>query len=142
MIVVDINLLIYAHNTGAPQHAAARAWAESAFAGPEPVRIPWAVVHAFLRLTTTGPFMTLPFSTEEAAAIVESWFAAPAVEPLDCGPRYWQVLRDVLVSANVRGALVSDAHLAALTIEHDGTLYTADTDFRRFHGLRFVNPLK
>lgn len=141
MIIVDVNLLIYAYNAGARQHAASRRWLESAFSGPEAVRIPWAVVHAFLRLTMSGPFMTLPFTTNEATAIVESWFAGPMVAPIDSGPGYWRVLREVLISANVRGSLVSDAHIAALAIEHDATLYTADGDFRRFRGLRFVNPL-
>lgn len=141
MIVVDVNLLIYAHNAGASQHTAARAWAERVFSGSEPVRIPWAVVHAFLRLTTAGPFMTQPFEVLEATEIVGDWFASPAVELIEPGPRYWQILRDLLIRNNVRGKLVSDAHIAALSMENDATLYTADRDFERFAGLRVVNPL-
>ncbi|HYI13184.1 MAG TPA: PIN domain-containing protein [Thermoanaerobaculia bacterium] len=60
------------------------------------------------------------------------------IEP---GARYWSILRQVLVEANVRGRLVTDAHLAALAIERSATLYTADRDFRRFPGLRVIYPL-
>jgi toxin-antitoxin system PIN domain toxin len=141
VIVVDVNLLIYAYNAGAPQHDAARRWAERTFTGSEPVRIPWAVVHAFLRLTTAGPFMTQPFEIQEATDIVGDWFAAPAVRFIDPGPRYWQILRALLIQNDVRGKLVSDAHIAALALENDATLYAADRDFARFAGLRVANPL-
>jgi uncharacterized protein len=86
--------------------------------------------------------MTAPFTSNEATRVVESWFAAPVVEPVEPGPRYWTVLRELILKHDVRGPLVSDAHLAALVIEHDATLYTADSDFRRFAGLRVINPLR
>jgi toxin-antitoxin system PIN domain toxin len=141
VIVVDVNLLIYAYNAGAPQHGAARIWVERTFAGLEPVGIPWAVAHAFLRLTTAGPFMTQPFDVLEATDIVGDWFAAPAVQLIEPGRGYWHILRRLLIEHNVRGKLVSDAHIAALALENDATLYTADRDFARFAGLRVVNPL-
>ena len=86
--------------------------------------------------------MTAPFTSDEATRIVELWFAAPVVQPLEPGPGYWPILRELIVKHDVRGSLVSDAHLAALAIEHDATLYTADGDFRRFSGLRVINPLR
>jgi toxin-antitoxin system PIN domain toxin len=111
------------------------------FSESEPVRIPWAVVHAFLRLTTDHRLMAQPFTAAEACAIIDAWFASPAVETLEPGPRYWSILRSLVVTGTIRGAMVSDAHLAALAIEHDATLYSADRDFRRFAGLRVINPL-
>jgi hypothetical protein len=77
----------------------------------------------------------------EAAAFVNEWLSLPQVHVLEAGSGYWTIFRDLLMSAQVRGALVSDAHIAALAIEHELTLYTADSDFGRFEGLRFVNPL-
>jgi hypothetical protein len=85
--------------------------------------------------------MTNPFATREAVTVVDHWFALPFVAPLEAGPRYWSILHDLLVTANVQGSLISDAHIAALAIEHEATLYTADGDFRRFAGVRAVNPL-
>ncbi|MFL6246110.1 MAG: TA system VapC family ribonuclease toxin [Thermoanaerobaculia bacterium] len=141
MIIPDVNLLVYAHNAGAPQHAAARQWIENTFSGVEPVRIPWTVAHSFLRLTTDKRFVLAPFDATEVAAILDAWFASPAVEIIEPGIRYWPILRSLLVDGNIQGALISDAHLAALAIEHDATLCTADRDFRRFSGLRVINPL-
>lgn len=85
--------------------------------------------------------MADPFNATEASAIVDAWFASPAVEVIEAGYRYWSILRSLLIAGNIRGPLVSDAHLAALAIEHDATLYTADRDFRRFTGLRVINPV-
>jgi predicted nucleic acid-binding protein len=82
-----------------------------------------------------------PSPRQKACAIIDAWFAAPAVETLEPGPRYWTILRSLVVTGTIRAAMVSDAHLAALAIEHDATLYSADRDFRRFAGLRVINPL-
>jgi toxin-antitoxin system PIN domain toxin len=139
VILVDVNLLVYAYNDRAEQHSAARRWLESAFSGSHEIALPWAVLHAFLRLTTSQRVMPVPLSTQEAMAVIEEWRLHVLV--LEPGPRYW-IFRELMNGANVRGDLVSDAHLAALAIEHDATLYTADSDFRRFAGLRVVNPLR
>jgi uncharacterized protein len=141
VIVVDLNVLIYAHNATAPEHDRMSEWAESAFSGKEKIGIDWAVVHGFLRLTTRGPVLATPFTIDEAVKIVNSWFDSPAVEPVVRGPRYWPIFQQLLVSGNIRGAMVSDAHIAAVALEHDATLYTTDRDFRLFPGLRIINPL-
>jgi uncharacterized protein len=109
--------------------------------GAEPVRIPWSAALSFLRITTDARFVAVPFDATEATAIVDAWLTSPAVEIIEPGPRYWSILRSLLLAGNIRGPLVSDAHLAALAIEHDATLYSTDGDFRRFAGLRVVNPL-
>lgn len=140
MILVDVNLLVYAYNDAAEHHSAARRWLDSVWAGSELVALPWTVLHAFLRLTTSSRVMPSPLATGDALDILDEWRSnVIVVEP---GPRYWSIFRELVIDAQVRGALVSDAHLAALAIEHDATLYTADADFRRFAGLRVVNPLR
>lgn len=141
MILVDANLLLYAYYPRAEHHARSKAWLESALAGPGPVRFAWMTLLAFLRIGTSPRIFEQPLRMEEAAAIVTSWLAQPAVDTLEPGERYWSILANLLRDAQVSGALVTDAALAALAIEHGLTLCTTDRDFSRFEGLRTVNPL-
>lgn len=141
MIIVDANILIYAYNYASDQHTRAAQWVEKAFSGLEPVRLPWQVIHAFLRLTTQAGLLPKPLAVADAVAIVNEWLDQPALAVIDPGPRYWVILRDLMVSGRVRGAMVMDAHLAALAIEHGAALCTTDKDFIRFEGLHLLNPL-
>jgi toxin-antitoxin system PIN domain toxin len=141
VITVDANILLYAYNGDAPEHEAAERWLISAFSGDETLHLPWSSIHTFLRLSTNSRVFHPPYTTREAIAVVESWLNRPNVFLLEPGPQYWPRLRDVMMHAEVTRDLVMDAHLAALAIEHDATLYTADRDFRRFARLRVVNPL-
>lgn len=141
MIVVDVNLFVYAYNERSEQHARARRWLQSALAGSLPVGLPWAVIHGFLRLVTDGRIVGKPLPLTAAIAIVDTWRGEPRVRIIEPGPRYWSLLRELAQRVPVAGALVSDAHLAALAMEHDATFYTTDRDFRRFTGLRVINPL-
>ena len=142
MIVVDANLLIYAYTASSPEHASARRWVEAVFSGKDPVRIPWSTVHAFLRITTQSSLFEKPYTIADAASIVESWMQQPAVAVLEQGDRYWSIFRRLLRDSQIRGNLVMDAHLAALSLENGGTLFTTDKDFSRFDELRVTNPLK
>ncbi|MDQ3281293.1 MAG: PIN domain-containing protein [Acidobacteriota bacterium] len=141
MIVVDANILIYAYNTAVEQHATARRWLEDAFSGEQRVALPWSVIHAFLRVTTNEKILPSPLSIQSAVSIVEDWRAVTNVRIIQRGPRYWQIMRELLIHANARGNLVTDVDVAAITIENDATLYTNDRDFARFPGLRTINPL-
>lgn len=142
MIVIDANLLIYAYHSGTPAHAPARAWLEKTFSGPDPVRLAWSTIHAFLRITTHPAVFSRPFSIDEVASVVDEWLHLPNLGILEPAEQYWAILRSLLGTGQIRGDLVMDAHLAALTIEHGGTLYTTDRDFSRFRELRVVNPLE
>ena len=142
MILVDVNLLLYAHNPRAVDHAAARAWFESTLGGSALVRFAWMTLWAFVRITTNSRAFERPTSTAQAAERVASWLARPACGMLDPGERHWDILTDLLRSGQVSGPLVTDAVLAAIAIEHGAVLYTTDRDFARFPGLRFVNPLQ
>jgi len=141
LILADANLLLYAYNASAPEHAKARAWLEASLSRPEPFGLAWPTLGAFLRLTTHRAVFPPPSSISEAAAIVDSWLARPMVVRVAPGPRYWEVLKPLLEESNPRGALVADALLAALAIENGATLATHDQDFRRFTGLRTIDPL-
>ena len=141
MILIDTNLLIYAHDDASPFHDRAKEWLHSVLSGTTAVRLTWSTIHGFLRLTTQRALFRTPFTPDEATEIVASWFGQSVVRILDPGDLYWLILRDLLSHHNVRSSLVMDAHLAAIAIEHGATLYTADRDFNRFEGLQVRNPL-
>lgn len=141
MIVPDLNLVVFAHNADAPDHAAARAWWEDLLNGDDPVAIPWVVVLGFIRLMTHRAVLVHPITPAEAVAHVRAWFAQPIVEHLEPGSQHLAILERLLVAAGTAGNLTTDAHLAALAIEHQCELHSNDHDFSRFPGLRWRNPL-
>lgn len=141
MILVDVNLLLYAINRSAPQHAAARRWLEQALDGDEPVGFAWIVVLSFLRLSTNRHVFPEPLSAEIAIGIAESWLTRPNVRVVDPGRRHWDIFKRLLEGAGAAGNLTADAHLASIAIEHGWELHSSDHDFGRFPGLRWRNPL-
>jgi hypothetical protein len=141
MIAVDANLLLYASDTSSVHHQASRRWLESILSGNEAVGLAWAVLLAFLRVGTNPRIRREAFTLEEAAVIVTEWLDRPTVTLLNPGEKHWEILRDLMTKGQARGPLITDAHLAALAIEHGATLATTDRDFARFPGLKFFNPL-
>lgn len=141
MIVVDANLLLYAYDPGSPHHKEARKWIEKAFSGGEIVGIPWQTVGAFLRITTNSKLPGQRVTLERAIEVVEMWLEQPNVRFLAPGERHWTLLRQMMSEGQARGPLLTDAQLAAITIEYGGVLHTTDRDFARFPGLRWMNPL-
>jgi uncharacterized protein len=141
MIILDVNLLIYAYDTTCADHKSARVWVESVFSGDEAIGLPWQTVSAFLRVLTYPGLFGESFTMRQVLAIVDQWIEMPQVRMLLPGEDHWEFFREMLVGGDVRGKLTTDAELAALTIEHGGVLYSADRDFARFPGLRWVNPL-
>lgn len=142
MIVVDANLLIYSHDTSTAEYAKSSAWLESTLSGTEPVGLSWQAVSAFLRVVTNRRLPGKRVSLQEALHAVEEWLEQPNVKILAPGNDHWPLLRRMIVDGAAAGPLVSDAEIAALTIDYGGVLYTADRGFARFPGLRWVNPLE
>ena len=141
MKLVDANLLIYAVDEEASHHAAARAWLEDLLSGTETVALPWLVLLAFLRLTTQPRLFARPLAADEALDVVESWLDQPCVVTVGPTVRHAARMRELLRVVGAAGNHVGDAHLAALAIEHGAELCSADTDFARFPGLRWTNPV-
>ncbi len=141
MIAIDANILLYASDTESTHHQAARRWLENTLSGDEAVGIAWASVLAFLRVGTNPRIRRNAFSLEEAVDIASGWFERPTVTLLNPGERHWEILREMMTKGQARGPLVTDAHLAALAIEHGAALATTDRDFAHFPGLKFFNPL-
>lgn len=142
MKLLDANLLIYAVNENAPDHASARAWLASTLSGPEPIGLAWFTLVAFVRITTRPGVFAHPLAPTKAFDIVEGWLARPNVLVLHPTERHLGILRGLLDPLGIAGDLTSDAHLAALAIEYGAELCSADSDFGRFRGLRWTNPLK
>ena len=141
MIVLDANLLIYAVNKDAPLHRRARSWLEGILTGPDTVGLPWSVLLAFLRITTRQGPLPRPLSVTQALDVMDTWLSLPSVTVLHPGPRHARVLRDLLERMGAGGNLTSDAHIAAIAIEYGAELCSSDSDFERFGGLRWRNPL-
>ena len=141
MIVPDANLLIYAYHEEDPRHHAALSWWQGVIAGSEPVGIPWAVSTAFVRVTTNPRVLARPLTPSQAVDYVREWFEFPHIIPLNPGVEHLTLMREHLVAVGAGGNLVTDAHIAALAMEYQAEVHSADTDFARFPGLRWRNPL-
>jgi toxin-antitoxin system PIN domain toxin len=141
MKVVDLNVLLYAVNADAPQHARARRWWEAALNGEEQIGLTWPVLLGFLRLTTRAGLIPRPLTPRQALETVDAWLSHPLTTVLQPGDDHWAVLRRLLDRAGVAGNLTTDAHLAAVVLEYGATLVTSDADFARFPELETANPL-
>ena len=142
MILVDAHLLVYAHVSSTPQHAAAHHWLDARLNGSSQVGLPWPSLLAFVRLVSNPRVFAGPLSVGAAWKQVESWIAVPVVWIPGATERHKEILGPLLAGAAFRPNLVPDAHLSALAIEHGLTLCSADGDFARFPGLRWENPLR
>ena len=140
-MLVDANILLYAVDTSAVEHGVASRWLEEQLNGNRRVGLPWESLGAFVRIATHPRAARNPLTAEQAWDIVEAWLGAPAAWiPLPTD-QHVNVLGDLMRRYRVTGNLVSDAHLAALALEHGLELCSADTDFAQFRELRWRNPM-
>ena len=122
-------------------HAGARAWWESALSSTRPVGLAWVAILGFIRITTHRHVFPNPLSVTTACGHAREWLTRPYVTILHPAERHAETLFRLLESLGTGGNLTTDAHLAALAIEHQAELHSTDADFKRFPGLRWVNPL-
>lgn len=141
MILVDANLLVYAQVEDFDQHEAARSWLDDRLGGSAKVGLPWESLVAYLRLVTNPRIFPSPLPTSAAMGQVQDWLGRPAAWCPSATERHEELMSQLLAVGGVRADLVPDAHLAAIAIGHGLTLMSADTDFARFPGLRWENPL-
>jgi hypothetical protein len=141
MILPDVNVIVHAYHAGSPLHARARAWWEARLSASHPVGIAWAVALGFIRITTHPRVLRFPLPATVACGHVERWLAQPQVVLVHPGERHAAILFDLLKRLGTAGNLTTDAHLAALAIEHQAEVCSTDADFARFSGLRWSNPL-
>lgn len=140
-MLVDANLLLFAVDLASPFHRAAAEWMEKSLNGPRRVGFPWPVITAFLRIGTHPRALERPMTPEESWAYVSEWLAPDVSWIPTPTAGHAEILSSMVLDHQLRGNLVSDAHLAALALEHGLTVCSADTDFARFTEISWVNPL-
>jgi uncharacterized protein len=140
--LLDVNLLLYAIDEESPRFEPAARWTEGIFAGRETVALAWSVLLAFVRLTTRPQIVRSPLSVDEALDVVDGWLERPNVVVVHPTDRHAAILRELLRPLGSAGNLTTDAHLAALAIEHGAELCSSDADFSRFPGVRWRDPLR
>ena len=142
MKLLDVNLLIYTVDEASSHHERALRWFEETLSGTGTVAFAWNALVGFLRVTTRPLGARDPWPIHSALDEIQRWLAQPIATVIHPTDRHAAVLRDLLVPLGTGGNLTSDAHLAALAIEHGATLCSHDNDFSRFAGLRWVDPLR
>ncbi len=141
MLLVDVNLLVYARREESIRHHEYRQWLEECLGGSEPVGVSELVLSGFLRIVTNHRIYKDPTPMSAAIEFCEVVLAAPAATPVRPGPRHWPLFVDLCSRAGAKGNLVPDAYLAALALEHGATLVTADRGFHRYPDVRVHHPL-
>jgi uncharacterized protein len=140
-MLLDANLLLYAVHEGAEQHEPVATWLTAQLNGASRVGFPWQSINAFLRISTHPRAFQRPLDPGTAWERVTDWLAAPVAWLPQPGPEYQRIFGELIQTHHARSNLIPDAALAALAIEHGVTLASTDTDFARFRGLRWENPL-
>ena len=141
MILVDVNVLVYAYRGDAPRHADYRAWLESMLGGESAYGTSSVALSGFLRVATHPRAFKVPSPIESALAFANHVRSQPNCVPVEPGPRHWDIFTRLCTTARAKGNLVPDAWFAALAIESGCEWITTDRDFARFPGLRWRHPL-
>lgn len=142
MKLLDANILLHAYDRTSPHHAVCHLWLDAALNSEDTLALPWQTLLAFVRLATDSRAVRQPLSGADACGIVSSWLERPNVAVVGAGERFWEIFRAQVLDAQVNGPLVTDAALAALAFEHGATRCSTDSDFRRFGGLKLLNPTR
>jgi hypothetical protein len=140
--VLDANVLLYAYNSSAPQQPAVARWVTELLHSDQTIALPWVTIWAFVRISTNTRIWDNPLPARTAFEIISEWLTQPNVVVLEPGPRHAKLLEMLVVELRADGPLVTDAVLAALTIENGAVLASTDQGFRRYPGLRWTNPLE
>lgn len=141
MRIVDLNVLLHAVNTDAAHHTRVLDWWEAAIADDEPIGLVWMVLLGFLRVATNPRVFPRPLGPDTAMSMLDTWLSLDNTVLLTEREEHWGILRSLLLEAGTAGNLTPDAHLAALAISHGAALVSCDSDFARFRGLRWENPV-
>lgn len=140
MVVVDANVLLYAVDSASTHHEQSRSWLDTSLDGAEAVGLAWIALLAFIRIGTNPATLPTPMTVDEATGQVEAWLGAPASVVAQPTARHAGLLRGLLRESGTAGNLTTDAHLAALAIEHGAEIVSYDRDFARFAGVRHRLP--
>src|SRR5271155_2512976 len=140
--IIDTNILIYSVDQSSPFHTEAEEWLNVAFARGDALGIPWVTALAFLRVLTYSSALKQPFTMDEVSVKLDELLSQSNVELIHPSNAHWRLFKELLIENHVSGRFVSDTHLAALCFEHNAQLCTYDRGFRRFKGLKIIDPIK
>lgn len=141
MILVDANLLIYAYNKSSDQHQEAKGWLDTALNGIPKVGLPWASLLAFTRIVTNHRIFETPAPPSHAWEQVMKWIQAPAAWVPQETEHHAEVIQNIIQAVSIGANDIPDIHLAALAVEHGLKIYSTDSDFSKYHGIDWINPL-
>jgi len=141
MIVPDINLLLYAYDSGSPYHQKAASWWKECLSGTETIGLTHAVVFGFMCVATNARAFRSPMTAAEAAHHVRSWLKQSVVHVINVGSEEVEPVLDLLEKLGTAGNLVTDAQIASIAIAHKAVVHTSDADFLRFSRLKWINPI-
>jgi toxin-antitoxin system PIN domain toxin len=141
MILIDVNVLVYAHREDAPDHNAYRSWLEEQINNNRSYGFSDLVLSGFLRVVTHPRVFNPPSDLAVALAFTQIIRSQPNAVPITPGSRHWEIYTGLCASVRVKGNLIPDAFLAALAIESGSEWITTDRDYSRFPGLKWSHPL-
>jgi toxin-antitoxin system PIN domain toxin len=140
-VLVDANILLYSIDVTSAFHRRADTWLTEALNGSRRVGIPWISLAAFLRIATNPRASKHPLTPALAWEHIDGWLDAPATWVPEPGRGHRDILRDLVTRLDMRAGLVTDAVMAAICIEHGLDIVSADSDFARFSGVTWINPV-
>lgn len=140
-MLLDVNVLIYAVDGRSPHHEKARDWLAQALTGRTRVGFPWQTIGGFLRIATHPRVFDRPITSQQAWRVLDGWLESPVAWIPSTGHRTVAILRDLMVESRTSGPRTTDAQLAALALEHGVPVASTDSDFARFPGLVWIDPL-
>lgn len=142
MILLDVNILVYAHREDAPDHPAYREWLEVRLNSLEPCGLSNLVLAGCLRIITHPKIFTPPTPLTEAFLFVEQLRSHSSVRIVNPGAAHWRIFTQLCQKVQAKGNSIADAYHAALAIESGCEWVTTDRGFARFPGLRWRHPLE
>lgn len=143
MIILDTNVLVYAHHPQLPQHERARGWLESTLSdGKDSIGLVWQAISGFLRISTNPRIFGDPMTIDTARGYIDDLFSHPLVHQIHTTDKHWKIYSKMVTELNITGDVVTDAHIAAIAFEHKAVVATVDKDFRRFSEyIKIIDPL-
>ena len=142
MILIDVNILVYAHRADAPHHPEMRKWLEEVINGDQAYGVSDLVLSGFVRVVTHSAIFNPPSSVESALQFCSEIRNQPHCVHISPGPRHWEIFTELCKAAGAKGNLVPDAYLAAIALESGSEWITTDRDYSRFPKLRWRHPLR
>ncbi|MGH2492007.1 MAG: type II toxin-antitoxin system VapC family toxin [Candidatus Limnocylindria bacterium] len=141
LLLVDVNVLVYAHAQDAPRHAEHRDWLRRMIESESAYGVSDLVLSGFLRVVTNPRVFDAPMPIERALTAAEVLRSRPNAVLVSPAERHWEIFGRLCRETGVKGNLVPDAYFAALAIESGSEWITTDRDYARFPGLRWRHPL-